>query len=163
MIQFKGETNMFQDWTHQTCPIIPTNLTDFANAGIAATIRAHTPPNEFSRMHKQCPAGGMLRFSDGRIAWDFPTKRNLHKGTQADISLMQDRLRWLCSDANTLKWHGITTILLPKIGTGFGGLDWQDVWDDIVDIVVQLADALDVWVYSEEMSERIRIKVPVRI
>lgn len=159
MIEWRGSVDMFQDWTPNACPVIPTNLTPYANAGIAAKIREHTPEGEFDSQHAHWNGGGMLMFTDGRYAWDLPTKRNLRKGTGSDIELMQHKLRGLCYDYHKLKRRGIDTILLPQIGCGLGGLEWQHVWNNIADIVIQLADVFTVKIYAEETHERFGFKV----
>jgi hypothetical protein len=163
MIEWKPNADMFKDWDATSLPIIPTNLTDFANAGIAATIRAHTPPNEFSRMHRDHPTGGLLSFSNGKYAWDLPTKRDLKPGTPSDLQLIQMGLRVLSLSVGSLYDVGIETILLPKIGSGLGRLKWQDVWDGIVDLVGVLSSFLHFIIYAEETSERTRIKIPVTL
>lgn len=165
MIVWKGETDMFLDWTKSDCPVIPTNMTKFANAGIAKIIRAHTPAGEFERQHIDLlqTGGGLLSFSDGRFAWDLPTKFNINPGSMADPELMKDGLYFLYFNNERLKEHGIDTILLPKIGVGLGHLKWEDVWDDISYWVGRIAQHFIVNVYSEEQRERIRTKLSTRV
>jgi hypothetical protein len=149
MIWYVGG-DMFRDWTIESCPVIPTNLTKYANAGIAAEIRKHTPGDEFADQHARNPKGGILQFSDGRIAWDLPTKKALRQGEFSDIDLMRKGFAlMLLSGINRLKTHGIKLILVPKVGTGYGGLSWPYVWSHIGPYVRQMSHGIDVWVYDE--------------
>lgn len=165
MLVWKGETDMFLDWTPNACPVIPTNMTEVANAGIARTIRKHTPTGEFEQKHiALLPTwGGLLEFSNGKFAWDLPTKFNINPGSAANLELMKDGLYDLWVNREFLRQHEIDTILLPKIGAGLGRLKWEDVWEDISSWVARTAVDFTVNVYSEEQHERIRIRIPVSI
>lgn len=149
MIHFTSG-DMFDAWDSASCPIIPTNLTKWANAGIAAEIRNHTPVDEFAQMHASNPQGGLLQFSNGLKAWDLPTKLSLEAGSKSYIPLMIRGMRDLWIDGPILsKYYGIKIILLPMIGTGFGGLKWAYVWDHIGPYARMMAQNIDVWVYDE--------------
>jgi hypothetical protein len=161
MIVWRGNVDMFTEWTPNACPIIPTNLTPFANAGIAKTVRKHTPKNEFQDKHEMFPGGGLMAFTNGKYAWDLPTKRDLRPGSLSDIELIRDGLKQIAYCVYGIKNVGVDTLLLPKVGSGLGGLNWQDVWEGIADIVVQVADVLTVNIYSGEMHERPRIRIQV--
>lgn len=145
---------MFDHWGLLQCPVIPTNLTRIARAGIAAEIRKHNDGSEFEAMHAWNPHGGMLVFSDGRNAWDLPTKRDLAKGRKSDVPLMIEGLDALLRHGvPELQLSGVEVILLPKIGTGLGGLDWNHVWDAISPKVTEISHEIDVAVYAERMDE----------
>ena len=163
MITWKGEVNMFDDWTENACPIIPTNLTPYANAGIAQQVRKYTPPNEFGKIHEKRPEGGAMRFTNKRWAWDLPTKWDIKRGSESDIRLIEAGMEAFIFDAYYLAGWGIDTILIPKLGAGLGKLDWQDVWDAISYRVAELSNIFHVNIYSEVMNERVRIKIPVRV
>lgn len=153
MIRFFPKTNMFDHWGNLQCPIIPTNLTPYANAGIAAEIRKHIPSDEFDYMHNKLRMGGLMQFSDGKIAWDLPTKRTLEPGRKSDMVLIHNGLIVLASTGvDRLKRLGIEVILLPKIGSGLGGLNWPDVWKSIFPVIDSMATEIDIAVYSERLS-----------
>jgi hypothetical protein len=150
MIVWKGNANMFKDWTPTACPVIPTNLTPYANAGIALEIRKHTPPHEFEQKHKANVTGGLMEFSNGKFAWDLPTKYDLNPGSISDIALMERGLLALYHVSRNLRSLGIGTILLPKIGSGLGRLNWSFVWECLNDLVNHIASLFTVNIYAKE-------------
>lgn len=150
---FKDGANMFDDWGLGACPIIPTNLTKHANAGIAAEVRKHTPMGEFEQMHRSHPQGGLLQFSSGQIAWDLPTKRDLNPGTNADIELIRVQLKRLRDATPRLKNTGVTSILLPKVGAGLGNLQWRFVWKQIEPITLEIGREILVVVYARRETD----------
>jgi len=154
MIQYMGtHANMFDHWGLRQCPVIPTNLTAVANAGIAAEIRKHIPAHEFEQQHRNHRIGGLLQFSDGRIAWDLPTKRTLLPGSTADTTLMNAGLNtlWRYGVAR-LKQQGIEVILIPRIGAGLGGLPWSYVWHECGPTIERIAKEIDVALYTQRLN-----------
>lgn len=52
----------------------------------------------------------------------FPTKR--HWKDQSDVNGIKEGLQWLRANYKT---SGITTLAVPALGCGLGGLDWHDI------------------------------------
>ena len=52
----------------------------------------------------------------------FPTKRHWKEGS--DLAGIQQGLEWLLNNYRT---EGVTSIAMPALGCGLGGLEWQDV------------------------------------
>jgi O-acetyl-ADP-ribose deacetylase (regulator of RNase III) len=77
---------------------------------------------------------------------NFPTKRHW-KGK----STIQDISKGLSSLINEIKQLKIKSIAIPALGSGLGGLDWQQVKSMIVD-EFSLFPEIDVWLYEPHYS-----------
>jgi O-acetyl-ADP-ribose deacetylase (regulator of RNase III) len=80
---------------------------------------------------------------------NFPTKR--HWKDNSLLSDIEDGLRYLATHYVSM---GISTIALPPLGCGLGGLNWADVKQLIEKHLGQLED-LDVYVYEQVDSKSI--------
>ena len=59
---------------------------------------------------------------DGRLIVNFPTKKHWRSRSQlSDITAGLDDLVWV------IKERALTSVALPALGVGNGGLDWADV------------------------------------
>jgi len=108
------------------------NCSGIVNYGLAEQFRKVYPENywvyiAYSR-RKQVRPGSMLVFepedSDGlpRFIINFPTKRDWR-----DYSRMEDIESGLEDLARVIRERNIRSISIPALGTGMGGLDWDEV------------------------------------
>ena len=67
--------------------------------------------------------------ADGTVIYNLATQ--LHGGPNAELGAIESSLRSAVEHAED---HGITTIGLPRIGAGIGGLKWEDVRAVIVGV-----------------------------
>lgn len=127
------------------------NTVGIMGKGIALMFKDAFPDN-FREYEAACKNGSM---QVGRVLlterndlmgprWiiNFPTKKHWRNPSQ--IEWIEDGL----SDLKTvLRTHGIHSIALPPLGSGNGGLDWEDVKPLIVSKLGDLSD-VDVLVYE---------------
>jgi O-acetyl-ADP-ribose deacetylase (regulator of RNase III) len=75
----------------------------------------------------------------------FPTKQ--HWRDDADISGIEEGLRWVCKNYRT---EGIKSLAMPALGCGLGNLEWKDVGP----ILCKYLSALDIPVYLYLPAEK---------
>lgn len=120
------------------------NCDGFMGKGIALQFKQAWPEN-FDAYAKACRAkevrpGEMFIWESGRMVnpryiINFPTKR--HWREKARIEDIRCGLRALVTDIRRL---GIRSIVVPPLGCGNGGLDWQDVRPLIESAFAELPD-----------------------
>lgn len=105
----------------------PVNCAGVMGKGLALQFREKFPYN-FIVYRKACESGRLkpgivLPVKDGeKFIINFPTKRHWR-----DKSRMEDIESGLANLLTVLKFYEITSVAIPKIGCGLGGLDWADV------------------------------------
>ncbi|MDE2688571.1 MAG: macro domain-containing protein [Chloroflexota bacterium] len=108
----------------------PVNCVGVSGAGLAKQFAQHYPEND--RLYRQACAEGHLRPGRGlitesgqqqpRYIINFPTKRHWRGRSRIeDIRLGLRNLH------RQLLIRGITSVALPALGAGLGGIDWKDV------------------------------------
>jgi O-acetyl-ADP-ribose deacetylase (regulator of RNase III) len=107
------------------------NCVGVMGKGIALQLKQAFPEN-FQQYKKACDAkevepGRMFTFSTGKLfnpkyIINFPTKR--HWREKSKIEYVQTGLKALLAEVQQL---GITSIAIPALGCGNGGLDWLEV------------------------------------
>ena len=124
MIEYK-KGNIF----HSDCEALvnPVNCFGVMGKGLAADFKNHFPDNhgEYLRAcdKKKIRAGVLLPFEEqGRWIINFPTKRHWK-----NPSLIEDIRAGLESLKTLLIDKRITSIAMPALGCGLGGLRWKDV------------------------------------
>ncbi len=108
----------------------PVNCVGVSGAGLAKEFAQRYPEND--RLYRQACAAGHLRPGRGlitesgqqqpRYIINFPTKRHWR-----DRSRLEDIRLGLRNLHRQLLIRGITSVALPALGAGLGGLDWEDV------------------------------------
>lgn len=107
------------------------NCVGFMGRGIALQFRRAFPDNfrvyEAACRRGEVQPGAMLVHKTGRLAGpsyviNFPTKR--HWRGKSRIEDIESGLRALTAQVELL---GITSIAVPPLGCGLGGLDWDDI------------------------------------
>lgn len=105
----------------------PVNTAGSMGAGLAAEFKRRFP-GMFSEYVRHCVAGrlkvGTLWLCKSTAPWVLclPTKQ--HWKTPSTLEIIEGGLINL---ANTYEQRGITSVALPHLGCGLGGLEWADV------------------------------------
>jgi O-acetyl-ADP-ribose deacetylase (regulator of RNase III) len=89
---------------------------------------------------KEVQPGRMFVFATGQLAnpryiINFPTKRHWRGSSR-----MEDIESGLIALAATIREKNIRSIAIPPLGSGLGGLDWQQVKPRIRQVMNELAD-----------------------
>lgn len=135
------------------------NCVGIMGKGIALQFKMKYPEN-YQLYKKTCDQGRMivgkvLTFDqkspdNPKYIINFPTKRHWKgKSTIQDISKGLDSL---IAEVKHLK---IKSIAIPALGSGLGGLDWQQVKSIIIDAFSSLPD-VDVWLYEPHYSPSVQ-------
>ena len=120
------------------------NCVGIMGRGIAAQVKRKYPENfrayERACKNRQVIPGKMFTFETGhlnnpRFIVNFPTKRHW-KGK----SRIEDIESGLAALVLEVRLKGITSIAIPPLGCGLGGLDWNDVRPLIVHAFESLSD-----------------------
>lgn len=120
--------------------------------GIAVEFRKRWP-DMFSRYRERCASGKFtlgdlfVWTTEDRIIYNLGTQRTWK--TKASPEAIAQAIQRMVDHA---RQHDISSIAMPKIGAGLGGLDWPEV-RTILDRVIP--DELDVIVYSSPSSRSI--------
>jgi len=112
------------------------NTVGVMGKGLALAFKQKFPEN-YTAYRKACRAGdlniGRMFVFDNAPAtprWliNFPTKRHFRSASKID-----DIRFGLLDLIEQLREHAITSVAMPALGCGFGGLDWAEVRPLIVD------------------------------
>lgn len=108
----------------------PVNCVGIAGAGLAKQFARRYPEND--RLYRQACAEGRIRpgrvlitetgQDSPRYIINFPTKRHWR-----DSSRIEDIRTGLHSLHRQLLKRNISSVALPALGAGLGGLDWNEV------------------------------------
>lgn len=103
------------------------NCAGVMGKGIALEFKLRFPAN-YAAYRAACAAGEVapgrmfLCADDGRLIVNFPTKKHWRSRSRlTDIAAGLDDLVWV------IKERALTSVALPALGVGNGGLDWADV------------------------------------
>ena len=127
------------------------NCVGVMGRGIALQFK-NTFPENFRAYAAACKSGemqpgGMFVFETGRLLnprfiINFPTKRHWRGSSRlADIDAGLNDL------VDVLRRHSIRSIAIPPLGSGLGGLNWQDVKPRI-ERALRLVSAVEVVIYE---------------
>jgi len=107
--------------------VVPVNCKGFAGRGLALQFKERYP--HWYRAYRQCCTDGLLQIGCPLLHWgddpwilSFPTKGDWR--LPAALSFIEAGLAatvLLCAR------HGVESIAFPKLGTGAGGLSWEQV------------------------------------
>lgn len=104
----------------------PVNLVGISGAGLAKQFRKNFPLNqsfyELACRTRQIRVGKVFCCWEGVWIINFPTKTHWRK-----TSRLEDIESGLVSLRSALAHHEITSVAIPKLGCGLGGLRWTDV------------------------------------
>lgn len=141
------------------------NCVGVMGRGIALQFKNHFPENFKSYAAacnlKEVQPGKMFIFetntlTDPKYIVNFPTKRHWR-----GKSRMEDIQSGLFDLVQEIKKRGIKSIAIPPLGSGLGGLDWQDVKALIEDAIKEL-DGVHIIIYEpkEAPSKTRSLDVP---
>lgn len=110
----------------------PVNCVGVMGAGLALAFKRRYP-TAFLAYVKACQRGEVapgrvFTFAvGGHTIFHFPTKRHYRDGSRLeDIEAGLDAL------VKEIRKHEVTSVSIPALGCGLGGLDWKDVQPRIV-------------------------------
>jgi O-acetyl-ADP-ribose deacetylase (regulator of RNase III) len=111
----------------------PVNCIGVMGAGLAWAFKQRYPA-AFKAYVAACRTGELrpgrvFTFveADGHTIFHFPTKRHYR-----DRSRIEDIETGLVALAKEIRKHEVTSVSIPALGCGLGGLDWKDVQPCIV-------------------------------
>jgi O-acetyl-ADP-ribose deacetylase (regulator of RNase III) len=123
----------------------PVNLAGFMGKGLALQFKERYP-EMYEEYRDLCDSGqfemGDLHLHRGEDHWilNFPTKRHYRSKSRLEyIEIGLDVLK-----ENYARW-GITSIAMPALGCGLGGLRWSDVRATIVEHLDGLPISIEVY------------------
>jgi O-acetyl-ADP-ribose deacetylase (regulator of RNase III) len=107
--------------------VMPVNCVGVAGCGLALQFRERYPG--WYRLYRECCRTGVLQIGCPVLHWgiepmvlSFPTKDHWR-----DPSRLEDIEMGLLKANELCIVHGIASIAYPKLGTGAGGLSWDEV------------------------------------
>lgn len=149
MIHFK-QTNLLQ--SDAEALVNTVNMVGIMGKGIALQFKETFPLN-FKLYQKACKAGDVRigkmfvtetgQLTGTKYVINFPTKTDWRSNTKLEyISAGLDDLLKVIEEKN------ITSIALPPLGCGNGGLDWKDVRPIIESKLLTVSDKINIEVYE---------------
>lgn len=127
----------------------PVNCVGVMGKGLALIYKEKFP-DMYADYKKRCSEGAVilgkpyLWENDHVQIMNFPTKRHWK-----DKSLLSDIEEGLKYVSENYRKMGITSLSLPALGSGLGGLNWFDV-KNLINKYLGALDDLDVYVYEKE-------------
>jgi O-acetyl-ADP-ribose deacetylase (regulator of RNase III) len=107
--------------------VVPVNCKGVAGRGLALQFKERYP--NWYRAYRQCCTNGLLQIGRPLLHWgddpwivSFPTKNEWR--LPSELAFIEAGLAatvLLCAR------HGVESIAFPKLGTGAGGLSWEEV------------------------------------
>jgi O-acetyl-ADP-ribose deacetylase (regulator of RNase III) len=133
----------------------PVNCVGTMGAGVALLFKRAFPGNfaayRLACNHGEVVTGKVLVYQRQFCLYiiNFPTKQHWRDPS---------RLEWIVSGLNSLadsiKCHKITSVALPALGCGHGGLDWRDV-RPLIDLVAhERLPNVDFRVYEPQAQKK---------
>lgn len=156
MIEFK--TGNILDSSAQ-CLVNTVNCEGFMGKGIAYQFKEKFPENnkQYIQACKQgdFSIGKILFFKENeKIIANFPTKNKWREKSQ--YSYIEDGLNTLVDE---IKLNNITSIAIPPLGCGNGGLDWNQVKQMIIEKMSKLDISITIFEPSLKFSSP-KIEIP---
>lgn len=155
MIEFKNRGNLLEESVDALVNTV--NCVGIMGKGIALQFKQAYPDNfkvyEKACNHNEVSTGKMFIYSTGSLFGvkyiiNFPTKK--HWKEKSKMEYIREGLDDLIQ---VIKDHHITSIALPPLGCGNGGLDWEKVKPLIVDKLSKLTD-LKIIIYEPAGSPK---------
>lgn len=123
------------DIFNTTCRAVvnPVNCNGVAGKGLAFEFRQRYPDNH--EVYKVACKSGYLRIGvvlpfttpEGLIIYNFPTKLNWWQSSE--LLFIKEGLQSLI---DLLDYSNVSSIAIPALGCGLGGLDWLTVRSEII-------------------------------
>lgn len=153
--------NIFESYAE--CLVNTVNCEGYMGKGIAYQFKLRYPQNnkDYIRVckNKELYIGSIHSFyEDGKIIVNFPTKDKWRE--KSKMSYIETGLDLL---VEFIKNKSITSIAIPPLGCGNGGLDWDNV-KHLIDSKLNVVDDIcDVIVYEPFVSYKVTIKEPPKL
>lgn len=134
-----------------SCEVIanPINCVGVMGGGLALAFKKKFPEH-FETYKKMCQNGeikvGELYVIDGDEKHKillFPTK--IHWRNPSLMEYVVDGLKYLAENYEKMD---IKSIAIPAIGCGLGGLNWEDVKDQIISVLSELDNKIEIEIYE---------------
>lgn len=134
-----------------SCEVIanPINCVGVMGGGLALAFKKKFPEH-FETYKKMCQNGeikvGELYVIDGdenHKVLLFPTK--IHWKNPSLMEYVVDGLKYLAENYEKMD---IKSIAIPAIGCGLGGLNWEDVKEQITSVLSELDNKIDIEIYE---------------
>lgn len=142
---------------HKTGNLFDTELNSIAHgvnvdglmgAGIAKTFRSLYPTNYQTYRHA-CGTGVL---KPGKMHVWYEKNMFIYNLASQDRPGPTAQLKWLKSALDKAIVHavrsGTTSMAVPRIGAGIGGLDWEDVLELMTELAAKYDFTLEVWTFS---------------
>lgn len=133
---------------HTDAIVNTVNCEGFMGKGIAYQFKLKYPENneEYVKLcrNNQFKIGDILMFEeDGKVIMNFPTKDKWRK--KSEYSFIEEGLSTL---KKLLLEHEISSISIPPLGCGNGGLKWNKVKKIIEDEFEDISNEIDILIYE---------------
>ena len=134
-----------------SCEVIanPINCVGVMGGGLALAFKKRFPKH-FDIYKKMCDRGeirvGELYIVDGDEEHKvllFPTK--IHWRNPSLMEYVVDGLKYLAENYEKMD---IKSIAIPAIGCGLGGLNWEDVKEEITSVLSELDNKIEIEIYE---------------
>ena len=134
-----------------SCEVIanPINCVGVMGGGLALAFKKKFPEH-FETYKKMCQNGeikvGELYVVDGDEKHKvllFPTK--IHWKNPSLMEYVVDGLKYLAENYEKMD---IKSIAIPAIGCGLGGLNWEDVKEQITSVLSELDNKIEIEIYE---------------
>jgi O-acetyl-ADP-ribose deacetylase (regulator of RNase III) len=125
---------------------IPVNTVGVMGKGLALQFKQRYPEGyEYYKIlckHKIIDIGKLAIYKHNAIKWFllFPTKR--HYAEKSKIEYIEAGLIWI---VNNYKKEGINSLAVPALGTGAGGLRWEDVYPLLIKYLSKLDIKVEIY------------------
>jgi O-acetyl-ADP-ribose deacetylase (regulator of RNase III) len=117
----------------------PVNCQGVMGKGLAKEFKKRFPEN-FRSYKEACVNGWMrigrcyVREENGTVIFNFPTKDNWRKPSEYEY--IDKGMKYVAETLQMLPY--ITSIAIPPLGCGLGGLEWDIVGGMIEDILIEV-------------------------
>ena len=140
------------------CLINTVNCEGFMGKGLAYQFKNMFPETNKSyikscKNHELHPGKLHTHFENEKLIINFPTKDRWRE--KSKIEFIVDGMKALI---NLIKEKNIKSIAIPPLGSGNGGLNWEEVKDIIVKYITSLSENVDIYIYEPSLSYKSIIK-----
>lgn len=145
------------------CLVNTVNCEGYMGKGIAYQFKLRYPNNNKDYIRacksKELYIGSIHSFyEDGKFIVNFPTKDKWRE--KSKMIYIEKGLDLL---VEFIKDKDITSIAIPPLGCGNGGLDWKDVKHLISNKLKSLEDICNIMIYEPSVSYKVTIKEPPKL
>lgn len=140
------------------CLINTVNCEGFMGKGLAYQFKNMFPETNKSyikscKNHELHPGKLHTHFENGKLIINFPTKDKWREKSKLEfiINGMKALIR-------LIKEKNIESIAIPPLGSGNGGLNWEEVKDIIVKDISSLSENVNIYIYEPSLSYKSIIK-----